>query len=181
MDYQEQIIYWLGLDDMRMEALELASSLKLNDWCLAAGFVRNLVWDHLHGYETSTPLSDIDLIYFNKNQCAPEVDQKYKDQLILLSNWPWSVKNQARMHLRNDDPAYLSSCDAMSYWVEVEAAVAATIEDGKVCLVAPFGLDALFANTITINKKRIKKNAFNARIQDKRWLELWPNLKIIND
>ena len=36
---------WISQDGQRMAALEAARHLALPDWCLAAGFVRNLVWD----------------------------------------------------------------------------------------------------------------------------------------
>ncbi len=158
----------------------MASSLLLPDWCLAAGFVRNLIWDRLHGYETPTPLNDIDLIYFDKDHCSPEIDQKYEDRLKSFSNLPWSVKNQARMHIRNDDPAYLSTGDAMSYWVEVETAVGAKLSGGKIQLVAPFGVGALMSKTISINKKRPKQDAYQERLNRKKWIEIWPDLKIID-
>ena len=37
------------LDQQRMEMLKVVAGLALPDCCIAAGFVRNLVWDHLHG------------------------------------------------------------------------------------------------------------------------------------
>lgn len=162
-----------------MEALELANSLKLNDWCLAAGFVRNLVWDKLHGYEVPTPLNDIDLIYFDKDNIDPETDKYYERKLKEIAVLPWSVKNQARMHKKNEDNPYSSSADAMSYWVEIQAAIGANIsKDGEVSLVAPFGLEAFFNNSITINQKRLKEAEFERRIAEKGWLDLWPNLKV---
>ena len=56
---------WLVNDSQRMQALHIAGSCNLPDWCLAAGFVRNLVWDQLHGYPQPTPLNDFDFIYFS--------------------------------------------------------------------------------------------------------------------
>ena len=55
MKFSDQVIEWIESDRDRMEALELASTLGLNDWCLAAGFVRNLIWDKLHNKEVLTP------------------------------------------------------------------------------------------------------------------------------
>lgn len=50
MNRQQQIIQWLQQDNERMTVLRTVRRLGLNDWCLGAGFVRNLVWDRLHGY-----------------------------------------------------------------------------------------------------------------------------------
>lgn len=159
--------------------MKLAASLNLPQWCIAAGFVRNLVWDKLHGYEIPTRLSDIDLIYFDPANMNADKDIEIEEYLKFSSNLPWSVKNQARMHLRNNDQPYQSTSDAISYWVEVETAIGATLSsDGKIELIAPFGFEALFANTITINKKQPKPDDFAQRVRSKKWLEIWPNLGV---
>lgn len=106
MNQQQQIIEWLRADPYRMQALSIARELQLNQWCLAAGFVRNLVWDKLHGYPSSTPLNDIDLVYFDEQDASEQHDLQLEEQLnrttsALHPSFPWSVKNQARMHLRS--------------------------------------------------------------------------------
>lgn len=181
MDREHQIILWLEQDTMRMEALHIAASLPLDDWCIAAGFVRNLVWDKLHDYVSPTPLNDLDLVYFNASQTSQESDELIEKGLIERSGFPWSVKNQARMHSRNHDEPYTSTSHAMSHWVELETAIGARLSSGgQVELVAPFGIDPLFGNSITINPGRVKLLDFQHRIESKRWLELWPNLKVVN-
>lgn len=164
---------------MRMEALAIASALDLPDWCLAAGFVRNLVWDRLHDFDSPTLLNDIDLIYFDPKQSNEAIDRALENRLRANSELPWSVKNQARMHKRNADNPYSSTQDAMSYWVEAETAVGATLNvDAEIAIVAPFGIDPLFQYTITPNGKRVKPPQFAQRIKEKRWLEIWPQLKV---
>ena len=181
MDREQQIISWLEQDDMRMEALRIAGSLQLNDWCIAAGFVRNMIWDKLHHYSFPTPLNDLDLIYFNSLRVSQEIDKSIEKYLMNRSAFPWSVKNQARMHYRNNDEPYTSTSHAMRHWVELETAIGAKLSSsGQVELVAPFGIEALFGNTITINLGRVKPIDFKRRIESKRWLELWPNLKVAN-
>jgi hypothetical protein len=179
MDYRLQIIRWLSEDPMRREALFIASTQGLRDWCLAAGFVRNLVWDKVHGFSCPTPLNDIDLIHFDPYNASEEADRDVERRLKATSELPWSVKNQARMHERNSDNPYTSTEDAMSYWVELETAVGASLDKGgDIVIVAPFGIDALFDFTITPNSKRLKPMAFSKRVEEKRWLEIWPKLMI---
>lgn len=125
MSFETQVINMLRQDGARMDALKCASMLGLNDWCLAAGFIRNLVWDNLHGYGQSTPLNDIDLIYYDVENCDAIFDREYEEKLKTMSYLPWSVKNQARMHIRNKDKPYMSTRDALSYWPELETAVGA--------------------------------------------------------
>lgn len=177
MNYETQIKNWMASDLERMEALAIAATLELPDWCLAAGFVRNMVWDKLHGFSSATVLNDIDLIYFDPHEVSASRDRAIEQCLRSVSEFPWSVKNQARMHKRNMDSPYTSTEDAMSFWVEVETAVGAALgESGEVIIVAPFGIESLFDYTITLNPKRPKPVDFKERISNKRWLEVWPRL-----
>jgi uncharacterized protein len=179
LEQETTIKQWLSEDSLRMQALVIAARCNLPDWCLAAGFVRNLVWDKVHQSATSQPLNDIDLIYFNPSDISEQRDRLIEQQLHSISKLPWSVKNQARMHLRNNDNPYNSTLDAMSYWVEIETAVGARLDEyGNLVLVSPFGLNALFEGTVSLNRKRPKLMDFNRRITDKKWLEIWPALKV---
>ncbi|TEU29439.1 nucleotidyltransferase family protein [Alkanindiges illinoisensis] len=165
-----------------MQILQIAADFcrknHLNDWCLAAGFVRNLVWDHLHNYTDATALNDIDLIYFNSANTLEDIDLKFEQELKQLMDINWSVKNQARMHTRNHDLPYKNIAEAMSYWPEVETAVGVYLSENEIRVVAPFGLKSLFEGTISLNPKRPKPEIFYQRIQQKRWLEKWPELQI---
>ncbi len=175
------MIAWLEADSERKEALQVASRLRLEDWCLAAGFVRNLVWDRLHGYSEPTPLGDIDLIHFDPTDTTEGRDRFLELQLHGMLERPWSVKNQARMHTRNGDDPYHSTADAMTYWVERETAVGARLTvGGELEIVAPFGLGSLFALNVTMNPKKSKPEAFAARARAKGWKRNWPGLVIEN-
>jgi uncharacterized protein len=138
-----------------MAMLEMAAEQGLSDWCLAAGFVRNLAWDRLHGYASATVLNDIDLIHFDREDPTEARDRRIEQVLVHRSGLPWSVKNQARMHERNRDAPYASTRDAMSCWVEVETAVGAALDDrGKIELVSAFGIEPLFDLTVTFECRK---------------------------
>ena len=179
MDFENQIKDWIKDELERMEALQAASPLHLNDWCIGAGFVRNLVWDKLHKKESLAPLNDVDLIYYDPTNPSEESDKLFERHLNSILALPWSVKNQARMHVRNRDKPYTSTCDAMSYWVEMETAVGVTLSmRGEIEILAPFGVAKLFENSITFNNKRRKANDFYERSNKKQWLLQWPNLNV---
>ncbi len=162
-----------------MDALSIAAELQLPQWCIAAGFVRNLVWDKLHQHSRLTPLNDVDLIYFDPGDTRECRDLAIESYLKRLSPLPWSVKNQSRMSRRNMDNPYNSTEHAMSFWVEVETAVGVRVKpDQSIEFVTPFGVGSLFDYTVTMNPKRPKPAEFFARIRDKRWLEIWPKLMI---
>ena len=179
---QENLIReWIAGDPFRMGALRIARTLDLPDWYIAAGFVRNLVWDKLHGFESPTPLEDIDLIYFDPARASREHDRALEAQLAAVDNsLPWSVHNQARMHERNGDRPYLSSLDAMGFWVEQETAVGVRLGcNDEIEVISAFGLDGLFEKRITPNRnKRNSAAAFSARLTRKNWLWIWPELRV---
>lgn len=164
---------------MHMLALRTAQQLALNDWCLAAGFVRNLVWDRLHGFADVTPLNDIDVIYFDQQDVSVATEKHLEQRLSALARLPWSVKNQARMHMMHDHPPYLSSSDAMSYWVETETVIGATLsQDGRVELVAPLSTVELFEFSITPNPRHGCPEVMLERAESKGWLIRWPRLQL---
>lgn len=179
--HENLIREWITGDPFRMRALHIARELDLPDWCIAAGFVRNLVWDKLHGFEIPTPLEDIDLIYFDPAHASRDHDRDIEAQLAALdSSLPWSVHNQARMHEHNGDRPYFSSLDAMGFWVEQETAVGVRLgSNDEIEVISAFGLDGLFDKRITPNRtKRTGAAAFSARLTRKNWLWIWPELRV---
>ncbi|HCH5920363.1 TPA: nucleotidyltransferase family protein, partial [Vibrio parahaemolyticus] len=60
----DKIVELIKQDPVRVEALKVVYQLALPQCYIAAGFVRNLVWDSLHNFDVYTPLNDVDVIYF---------------------------------------------------------------------------------------------------------------------
>ncbi len=188
MSNEERLKGWIRQDPVRMLALQLVQTLNLPQGFIAAGFVRNLVWDKLHGIEQNRSLADIDVIYFNPNDISETADKAYEFELRELApELPWSVKNQARMHIRNGDAPYLSSLDAMGYWPEQETAVGVMLQAGRVTekaqcedeikLISAFGFESLFELRLTPNQQR-SRAVFEARLADKKWTIHYPKLTI---
>jgi len=164
---------------MRIKALECVYELALPDGYIAAGFVRNMVWDHLYRISPPTPLKDIDVIYFNQHQCNCDDDKSYQDELQqLMPAVNWQVKNQARMHIKHGDLPYTSLLDAMRHWPEKETAVGVRMlaPDIFECIAA-FGFESLFKGELTHNPKR-SRQTFDQRVKEKAWQDTWPFLRI---
>ncbi|PLR59007.1 nucleotidyltransferase family protein, partial [Vibrio parahaemolyticus] len=135
----DKIVELIKQDPLRVEALKVVSQLALPQCYIAAGFVRNLVWDSLHTFEVCTPLNDVDVIYFDPNEPKPDSYLLYEAQLkSCMPQLNWQVRNQALMHIRNGDSPYASSLDAMSYYPEKETAIAIrqTAQDKYECIAA---------------------------------------------
>lgn len=178
----KRIVELITQDPIRVEALRCAETLDLPDWYLAAGFVRNLVWDALHGLSEATPLNDVDLIYFDPLETQVHQNLRYQQQLAkMMPELNWQVRNQALMHIRNGDQAYTSSLDAMSYWPEKETAIGIRLDkEQRYQCAASFGYQSLFDLKLTHNPKRCK-TVFDQRVSSKGWLNRWPKLTVVSD
>lgn len=162
-----------------MRLLGRVQALHLPDCWIGAGFVRSAVWDHLHDRVATRPGDDVDVIWFDRERASRAVDRDIEAQLKAVDPAiDWSVKNQARMHRRNNDEPYRSTEDAVSRWPETATAVALRLTVGGIDIMAPFGLDDLFSLVVrpTPAFAGEKRPVFQRRVQEKRWLERWPRL-----
>ena len=172
----------LAADPVRRRILDLVGSLALPDCWIGAGFVRNAVWDRLHGRSAAPLRGDVDVIWFDPQLATPADDARLEARLRAHDpGIVWSVKNQARMHRRNDDAPYCSATDAMRYWPETATAVAVRqTASGSWEIAAPFGLADLFGLVLrpTPRFAGAKRAAFLDRVRSKGWLDAWPRLRI---
>lgn len=184
MNQLRQLQVTLCADPERIRILRLIRGLGLPDCWVAAGFVRSAVWDRQHK-RTHSPLpTDIDVIWFDETLDDPAIDIGIETHLLCLdSSLNWSVKNQARMHVRNNDRPYASATDAMMAWPETATAVAVRLGmDDVIEVAAPLGLDDLFNLVVrpTARFEMEKKPIYVARVRSKNWLTTWPNLSIVD-
>ncbi|QEO76763.1 nucleotidyltransferase family protein [Pseudomonas brassicacearum] len=180
MKHEAQLQILLTQDPARMKILRMARDLNLPDCWVGAGFVRSLVWDHLHQRKLSALPEDIDVIWFEPARASPETDSSLENELSSrCCGLNWSVKNQARMHLRNADNPYRSAADAMTRWPETATAVGVRLDhNDEVEVSAPLGLDDLFSLVVrpTDRFRTEKHSIFLDRIRSKAWREIWPEL-----
>lgn len=81
---EERLRTLLNADPWRMDMLRLVRPLALPDGWIAAGFVRDAVWDHLHGHAPSIPAGDIDIIWFDPARTDPALDRATEARLAAL-------------------------------------------------------------------------------------------------
>jgi hypothetical protein len=175
------ILRLIGGDPWMLGVLRAAASVTLPDWWIGAGFVRGKVWDALHGFERRTDLADVDLIYFDPDDRRREREDDVEATLRdLRPDVPWSVRNQARMHLRNGDEPYRNCEDALRFWLETATCVAVNIDAvGRLSLIAPYGLDDLFDLVVrpTFAGRR-RPEEYMGRLREKNWPGQWPLLQV---
>ena len=171
----------LRADPLRMACLWAARELALPDWALGAGFVRNLIWDHLHQKAEPTPLNDIDLIYLDPSDPEGTGEREYEAWLrIRLPDQRWEVRNQARMHVRQQVPPFASSLEALSHWVEVPTCIGVRLlANDEFQWLAPHGFGHNWSLQVSANPRcRQESRIFIDRIRDKQWQRIWPDLVV---
>lgn len=170
-----------------MGALRAVRDVGPPDWLVGAGALRNAVWDHLHGYESPTPLADVDVGFYDPDDVSPARDRSLQDALCeRLPGVPWQAKNQAAVHLWYErrfgyavEP--LSSCaDAVGTFPETATALAVRLErDERLTVVAPCGLDDLLGLVHRHNPRRASVEIYERRLAEKRIAERWPRVTIV--
>ncbi|WP_051314861.1 nucleotidyltransferase family protein [Alteribacter aurantiacus] len=167
-----------------MEIIKAASTLNLPDWWICAGFVRSKIWDTLHGFDKRTDLPDVDVIYFDEENVDEMTEKKLEGKLrALLPDIPWSVKNEARMHIVNNIPPYTSSEDAISKFPETATALGVKIDkNNRLILTAPCGIDDVLNLEIKptpyFKETKERANIYEERVRKKNWKKTWHNIKI---
>lgn len=168
-------------DPWMMECLRTVETMRLPDWYLASGFLRNAIWDFLHEKQSRTPLNDIDVVYLDPaDPDGSRESQIEADLRACMHEVNWEVRNQARMHLKSGHDPYQDSAHAVGHWPETPTCVAIRIEaDGDLKIVAPYGLKVNWSLRVTPNPLVPYPAAlYNERIRSKRWLEHWPKLQV---
>ena len=169
-----------------MSALAAARALNLIDWCIGAGAIRNLVWDQLHDRIEPTIPGDIDLAYFDPSDLSRERDAGLEKRLDgLFPGTEWDVVNQAGVHLwyaerfgQEVEPIGNLE-EALSTWPEYATCVGVRLEpNDKISILAPHGLEDLFGMVVRRNPTRISRSGFLHRLEEKRFDEKWPLLRI---
>ncbi|WP_242267545.1 nucleotidyltransferase family protein [Bacillus cereus group sp. BfR-BA-01352] len=181
---EQHIIRLIENDEWMMNVLQLAKSLELPDWWICAGFVRSKIWDTLHDYEIRTATPDIDVIYFDPFRKDEIYEQLLEKKLINLdASIPWSVKNQARMHVVNNMLPYSSSVDAISKFPETATALGVTLDEkNNVILTAPCGIEDVLSlqvrPTAHFLESKERLHMYENRVIKKNWQSKWPNITI---
>ncbi|WP_421385168.1 nucleotidyltransferase family protein [Bacillus salacetis] len=184
MNSEEDILMHIKEDKWMMDILKAAQSLELPDWWICAGFVRSKIWDILHGFHQRTTISDVDVVYFDKNNIDEAYEKKLESQLKeVIPEVPWSVKNQARMHIINNLPPYTSSVDAISKFPETATALGVKLDkENNLILTAPHGLKDVIHLEIRpaphIQTSSELTTLYEDRIHTKNWPKTWHKVKV---
>jgi hypothetical protein len=167
-----------------MQVMETARDLALPDWLIVSGAVYQRVFNHLTGRDPDYGIRDYDLAYFDASDISYEAEDVVIRRVAAAFEPPLreqiEVRNQARVHVWFEDkfgepyPPLSCSAGALERFVSPTNAVAARLgADGRIVIVAPFGLEDLFAMRLRPNPIR-KTGGFDrtAAGMKSRWPEL---------
>ncbi|MGR3764068.1 nucleotidyltransferase family protein [Rossellomorea sp. NS-SX7] len=184
LNTEEDIIALIQRDNEMMEILNAASELDLPDWWICAGFVRSKIWDALHGFEERTKTPDVDVIYFDDTSMDEAVEKELENELRrMLPGIPWSVKNEARMHVVNYIPPYTSSEDAISKFPETATALGVKLDKrNRLVLTAPCGIEDVLnlqlKPTAYFTETKERAAIYEERVRKKNWKGIWDRITV---
>ena len=168
-----------------IEILVIIRSLALSDSWLAAGSIRNLIWNLLSDKPLFDNDTDVDVIFFDQAMSYEETQALAEQLKRNYPNYDWELKNQAHMHLHNPNTLpYLNSSDAIARFPETCTAIGAFLTDmDQLTIVAPYGLADIVSFIVRptpyFTETPDKLAIYRARLTKKNWQEKWPNLKIV--
>lgn len=180
---KKDILTLIENDEWMMNILRVAEKLNFPDWVIGAGFVRNKVWDYLHGYtKKEVETNDIDLVYYDPNGNDQKTDERLSQKLRKETGINWEIVNEAYAHQWNHLSPYKSTIDALSQWPETATGIGVKLENGQLKLIAPHGIDDLVNLVVRPSPKfpdgieRVRERA-----EEKRWIVKWPKLKFSSE
>ncbi len=167
-----------------MTVLKVARDLDLPDWLIFSGAVYQPVWNALTGRSPDHGLKDYDLGYFDASDLSYEAEDVVIRRVAAALPEGLStlveVRNQARVHLwfeqRFGGPYTPLTCtaEALERFEAPAFAVGVRLEaDDTLTIVAPFGLEDVFALRLRPNPRR-RSGGLPATISKAR--SRWPEL-----
>ncbi len=179
--------HFLRDEPILMAVLEALRDDGLPDQLLVAGAIYNLVWNRLTGRPPLTGINDIDVFYFDPDTSWEAEDLVIKRLVARFSGLPLpvQVRNQARVHLWfgqkfgvTDFAPLVSSAEMLGRYASKTHSVGARLEpDGRISIVAPFGLDDIFAFRIVPNPVLPNRAAHEAK--GARAKSVWPEITLV--
>lgn len=167
-----------------MQVMETARDLDLPDWLIFSGAIYQRALNHLTGRDPDYGIKDYDLGYHDAADISYEAEDVVIRRVAAAFTSPLremvEVRNQARVHVwfqgKFGEPyePLGSSAEALTRFTSPTFGVGARLEaDGRMTIVAPFGLDDIFDLRLRPNPLR-KTAGFlrTARAAQARWPEL---------
>ena len=167
-----------------MKLLECLRGVALPQWRLVSGCLYQTVWNFITNKPCGNGIQDLDIIYFDAGDLSWEAEDTVINSVTYVAAGPLQIRNQARVHLWYEQHfgtpyAPLRSADeALSRYPMTVQAVGVRLEDdGHLDIIAPFGLDDMFAMVMRPNPACPHQPTFAAKVARAR--AIWPEITVI--
>ncbi|MBF7095010.1 nucleotidyltransferase family protein [Streptococcus sp. HF-1907] len=169
-----------------MTILQIIADLELRDCWLAAGLLRNMVWNHLSGREDFDEETDVDVVFYDPQVTYEETLAIEQNLRAAYPHYKWEVKNEVYMNIHTPGAdRYASACDAIARFPERCTAIGARLHDGDVELFLPYGAEDIVnfevrpTPSFAGNEERMA--VYRARMAKKNWADKWPKLVVFQE
>jgi hypothetical protein len=170
-----------------MQVLATVRDLDLPDWLLFSGAIYQRVINHMTGRDPDYGVKDYDVGYFDRDT-SYEAEDRVIRRVAAAFEAPLrdlvEVRNQARVHLwfpgKFGEPyaPLTNTAEAISRFTTVAFAVGVRLmPDDDIRIVAPFGLDDLFALRLRPNPTR-RTSGFARTAENV--IRRWPELTVVD-
>jgi hypothetical protein len=171
-----------------MQVMATLQRLDIPDWLVFSGAIYQRVLNHLGGRPLDYGIKDYDVGYFDAADISYEAEDVVIRRVAAAFEPPLremvEVRNQARVHLWFEGkfgepytPLTASSAEALGRFVSPMFAAGARLDAaGALEIVAPFGLDDLFARRLRPNPHRRSPN-FEAIAASAK--ARWPEIEVV--
>lgn len=188
MRHAEELQAILRRSDPLMQVMRTIRDLDLPDWLVFSGAVYQRVLNHLGGRDLDYGIKDYDVGYFDASDISYEAEDVVIRRVAAAFAPPLrdlvEVRNQARVHVWFEDKfgepysPLTSTAEAPGRFVSPMFAVGVRLEaDDQMTVVAPFGLDDLFARVLRPNPTRGERSF--PRIAAKAKAR-WPEIQLLD-
>ena len=155
------------------------------DYYLSAGCINQTVFNYYHNYPLEQNIKDYDIVYYEEDTSyeAEDIIIKEIQNRVKELNIECDIKNEKRVpiwynekyHTNRGD--YTSTEDAIRRWTTTITSIGVRLENKKLIVCAPYGLNDLFTMTIRPIKLEITKEIYEGKCE--KWKKYWPKLNII--
>ncbi|MBQ8681594.1 MAG: nucleotidyltransferase family protein [Bacilli bacterium] len=173
----------LRLNTKLISILEILEQDGIKNYYVGAGAINQTIFNYYHGFEIDYGIKDYDIVYYDEDVSYEKEDiiikrlGKELDKLDIC----YDIKNQARVHIWYYEKygikriPYTSVEDAIASWGATITCVGVRLENSKLVVCAPYGLNDIFNMVIRPVKREFSKELYDERAE--RWMKKWSKLK----
>jgi hypothetical protein len=188
-EFEHRLIAMVRGDPDLMRVLETTATLDLNDWLVFSGSVYQCVWNAVTGRPPGHGIRDFDLGYFDE-----DVSWDAEDAVIRQVAAAFDEPLRSRVEVRNQRrvsewfpakfgepyPPVASTAEALDRFVAPAFAAGVRLApDGRIIVVAPFGLQDVFDMVVRPNPNRPLAKDWDRVIAGLR--ARWPEVNVIEE